>query len=99
MGGVTWQFKKDLRKADSNNAAFADYSAADSAKIEGLWAKFKTSTSKKPTKAVAEPPINDEYRVDFVNMIQYRKDDAMKQRPIRRVEKKWWQQRRRLLRR
>jgi hypothetical protein len=83
---VHWQFKKDLRKGDKNDAAYADYAAAESAQIEALYAKYKAAPGKKLAKAVSEPILNKEYRVDFVNMIQYRKDDPMKQRPIRRKE-------------
>jgi hypothetical protein len=78
-----WQFKVDLRKKADNNSAWQDYTAAESAKIEALFSHYTAAKSK--TKAVKEPKLNDEYHVDFVELIQYRGDDANRQRPIRRV--------------
>ena len=80
---ATWQFKADLRKLDTTPGAWADYGAADSAKIEGYHAEWQAA--KKKLNKVTERSLSAEYMVSFKDLIQYQTKDSDRQRPIRRV--------------
>jgi hypothetical protein len=82
-----WQFKVDLRKANSRDEAWEDYPAADSAGIETAFAAYEaaiTASKKRPKKTLIEAKLSTTYGVHFEDMVQFRYDDRSRQRPIRR---------------
>jgi hypothetical protein len=80
-----WQFKVDLRKKDTDAKAWSDYSDADSKIIEKQFLKAKALQEKGKAKLLGEVMISSEYGVHFDDMVQFRRDDRQKQRPVRRV--------------
>ena len=85
-GTVVWQFKIDLRKVDTKEDAWEDYSAADNAIIEAAHAALKAA--KKPRKTQQEVKLtNATYGIHFGDMVQFRFDDRSRQRPVRRIVK------------
>ena len=72
---VKWFWKSDLRKDDSDNAAWTEYSVSQIGRIEkGYKGKDRNQTL-----------TMGKYIIDFENEIQYRKDDDQLQRGIKRI--------------
>jgi len=72
---VQWLFKKDLRLKASNSAAWEPYDDDDVKKIE---------TGFKANKKDDAFVLNSTYMISFPELIQYRKSDRDRQRPIQR---------------
>eukprot|EP00039_Didymoeca_costata_P031471 m.34899 g.34899 ORF g.34899 m.34899 type:complete len:360 (+) comp8802_c0_seq1:50-1129(+) len=72
---MSWQWKRDLRKGDTDEDSWEDYDEVDSKKIEaGFKAKKKTIK------------LNNKYTINYAESIQYRTGEKNRQRDIRRVE-------------
>jgi len=73
---MSWYWKSDLRLKDDDESSWTAYSSSDSTKIEKAFNKGQKTFT-----------LNNKYKIDFKTLIQVRKDDANKQRAIKRVEK------------
>jgi len=72
---MAWYWKKDLRLKDENAQAWEKYNDADMKRIEKQYQKNKRASF----------AFDDTYQIDLERMIQHRKDDDDRQRPIKRV--------------
>eukprot|EP01122_Echinamoeba_exundans_P002145 TRINITY_DN12101_c0_g1_i1.p1 TRINITY_DN12101_c0_g1~~TRINITY_DN12101_c0_g1_i1.p1 ORF type:complete len:185 (+),score=21.34 TRINITY_DN12101_c0_g1_i1:16-570(+) len=74
---MSWSWKSNLRLGDSDESAWTPYAVADMTTLETAWT---TGSKEKPI------TLNGFYSVDLQRMLQIRKDDPSRQRPIRRLD-------------
>lgn len=71
-----WMWKNDLRLKDDKGEGWTKYEPAISEQLEQAYQKDKTQD---------DYDLDKKYSLDFGDMVQYRKGDKFRQRPIKRV--------------